>query len=353
MASHQFICFLAMISLMIINISANKACHPDDLKGLNDFKAGIHSDTSGRLSKWIGQDCCNWPGISCNSTTNRVVEIYLPGHYVSGDDESPNFVSSRMSGSISPSISLLTSLEVIDLNKLVGLTGQIPESIGVLKNLKELNLQTNQLSSTIPESVFTLTSLTTLNLENNHLTGEISENIGNLQALQKLFLSNNSFTGKIPVSITKLHSISTIHLEENQLVGEIQLPLSPAAQWPLIKTLALDNNALTGAIPDSIGYLTTLSSLSISNNQLTGPIPSSLGNIKQLQILKVNNNNLSVEMLPTTICGLTELSVLYVSQNKIHGPLPGCLSSFKYLLDVDVPFKRTATLPMGVHKQQQ
>ncbi|KAG5629715.1 hypothetical protein H5410_001432 [Solanum commersonii] len=322
MASHQFICFLAMISLMIINISANMACHPDDLKGLNDFKAGIHSDTSGRLSKWIGQDCCNWPGISCNSTTNRVVEIYLPGHYVSGEDESPNFVSSTMSGSISLSISLLTSLQVIDFNKLVGLTGQIPESIGVLKNLRELNLQTNQISSTIPESVFTLTSLTTLNLENNHLTGEISENIGNLQALQKLFLSNNSFTGKIPVSITKLHSISTIHLEINQLV----------------------------VIPDSIGYLTSLSSLSISNNQLTGPIPSCLGNIKQLQILKVNNNNFSVEMLPTSICGLTELSVLFVSQNKIHGPLPGCLSSFKYLLDVDIPFKRTVTLPMGVHK---
>lgn len=339
-----------MVSLMITNISASKACHPDDLKGLNEFKAGIHSDTSGRLSKWIGQDCCSWPGISCNSTTNRVVEIYLPGHYVDGDDESPKFVSSTMSGSISPSISLLTSLQVLDLNKLVGLTGQIPESIGLLKNLKDLNLETNQISGTIPKSVFTnLTSLTILNLANNHLTGGISENIGNLQALQKLFLSNNSLTGTIPASITKLHSIFYINIEKNQLVGEIQLPSSPA-QWPLIRNLALDNNRLTGVIPDSIGYLTTLTEISVSNNQLTGPIPSCLGNIKNLQILKVNNNNLSVDKLPTSICGLTTLSVLYVSQNKIHGPLPECLSSFKYLLNVDVPFKRTAVLPIGVHR---
>ncbi|MCE3216538.1 hypothetical protein HAX54_006797, partial [Datura stramonium] len=47
MASHQFIYFLVMVSLMITNTSASKTCHPDDLKGLNDFKAGIHSDTSG------------------------------------------------------------------------------------------------------------------------------------------------------------------------------------------------------------------------------------------------------------------------------------------------------------------
>ncbi|XP_059278354.1 probable leucine-rich repeat receptor-like protein kinase At1g35710 [Lycium ferocissimum] len=350
MASHHFIYFLVMVSLMVTNTSAHKACHPDDLKGLIDFKSCIHTDTSGRLSKWKGQDCCNWPGISCNSKTNRVVEINLPGYYLDGDDESPRSVSSTMSGTISASISLLTSLEVLDLNKLVGLTGQIPHSIGALKNLKQLTLETNQISGAIPESLCTnLTSLTILRLENNHLTGGIPESIGNLQALQKLSLSNNSLTGKIPFSITKLKSIISILLDQNQLVGEIQLPLVPG-QWPSIQHLSLANNRLTGVIPNSIGYLTTLTTFSVSNNQLTGSIPSSLGNLKELQILKVNNNSLSVE-LSSCICGLTELSVLHISHNKIQGPLPGCVSSFKYLLEkeVDVSFKRTAVLPTGWH----
>ncbi|PHU29797.1 hypothetical protein BC332_01890 [Capsicum chinense] len=349
MAPRYFICFLALISLMITNTSAHKACHPDDLKGLYGFKSCIHSDTSGRLSKWKGQDCCNWPGISCHNTTGRVKEIYLPGYYVDGDNESPKIVSSTMSGSISSSISLLTSLEVLNLNKLVGLTGPIPQSIEVLKNLKEIILHTNQLSGAIPECIFTnLTSLTTLNLGNNLLTGGISESIGNLQALKKLTLSNNSLTGTIPHSITKIRSIFGINLDKNQLVGGIQCPSSPG-QWPSINYLVLENNRLTGSIPNSVGYLTTLSTLSLSYNQLTGPIPSCLGNIKNLQTLKVNNNQLSID--PISFSRFTELSVLYISHNKIQGPLPACLSSFKYLTNVDVPFKRSASLSIGVHKQ--
>ncbi|KAF3659112.1 aspartic protease precursor [Capsicum annuum] len=351
MAPHHFICFLALVSLMITNTSAHKACHPDDLKGLYGFEAGIHSDTSRRLSKWKGQDCCNWPGISCHSTTGRVKEINLPGYYGDGDDESPKFVSSTMSGSISSSISLLTSLEILNLNKLVGLTGPIPQSIGVLKNLKEINLHTNKISGPIPECIFTnLTSLSILNLGNNLLTGGISESIGNLQALQRLTLSNNSLTGKIPHSITKIRSIFGINLDKNQLVGGIQCPSSPG-QWPSINFLVLENNRLTGSIPDSIGYLTTLSTLSLSYNQLTGPIPSGLGKIKKLQTLKVNNNQLSLgHQLSISFCGLTQLSVLYISQNKIQGPLPACLSSFKYLTNVDVSFKRSTPFP-GAHKQ--
>lgn len=99
-------------------------CTPKDLKGLTGFKAGIHFDTSGRLEKWVGLKCCEWEGISCNNATGRVAEIRLPG-FISASD----FVyQSEMKGWLSPSITLLSSLEVIDLGGLMNLAGTIPPS---------------------------------------------------------------------------------------------------------------------------------------------------------------------------------------------------------------------------------
>ncbi|KAL2519466.1 Leucine-rich repeat (LRR) family protein [Abeliophyllum distichum] len=82
-------------------------------RGLLSFKAAIRSDDSGRLEKWIGYGCCKWEGISCNNTTGRVTQINLPGFFTSSDD-SP--VQTSMNGHLSPSITLLSSLEVIDLS---------------------------------------------------------------------------------------------------------------------------------------------------------------------------------------------------------------------------------------------
>lgn len=43
-----------------------------------------------------------------------------------------------------------------------------------------------------------------------------------------------------------------------------------------MSVLSLDNNKLTGAIPDTIGELSRLSYLVLDNNQLTGILPESV-----------------------------------------------------------------------------
>jgi hypothetical protein len=78
----------------------------------------------------------------------------------------------------------ITELEIID-NELTSL----PESFGELKELKELDLSENQLTS-LPESFVNLTSLTKLNLSNNEFT-EIPTQLWALKELTDLNLSNN------------------------------------------------------------------------------------------------------------------------------------------------------------------
>ena len=59
----------------------------------------------------------------------------------------------------------------------VGLSGNIPESIGNLTNLEYLGLQFNAISGTIPEAVGELNSLWLLTLYDNEITGEIPNSI--------------------------------------------------------------------------------------------------------------------------------------------------------------------------------
>lgn len=47
----------------------------------------------------------------------------------------------------------------------------------------------------------------------------------------------------------------------------------------------LQNNNITGSIPQEIGRLSKLKTLDVSSNFFTGGIPSSLGHLKSLQYL--------------------------------------------------------------------
>ncbi|CAI7855085.1 unnamed protein product [Closterium sp. NIES-54] len=61
------------------------------------------------------------------------------------------------------------------------------------------------------------------------------------------------------------------------------LPISPGPHVPCHSNLS--HNQLSGAIPPSIGALTSLTSLDLSNNQLSGDIPPTISTLTSLRIL--------------------------------------------------------------------
>ncbi|XP_048235191.1 LRR receptor-like serine/threonine-protein kinase GSO1 isoform X2 [Ricinus communis] len=296
--------------------SAGKACNRNDLKGLISFKAGIHVDTSGRLAKWVGRSCCNWEGVTCDNTTGRVTAILLAG-FISTDDF---ILQSEMKGWLSPSITLLSFLEVIDLGGLINLAGTIPPAIGFrLPRLRKLYLYGNKLSGSVPHSI-----------------GQIPDRIGEMQALEKLDLSNNLLRGKIPISLTGLNAISELYLDTNCLEGAIPFP-SSSGQMSSLGFLKLNDNNLTGTIPANFGYLVSLQRVSLANNKLAGVIPSSLGNLSALTELYLNGNLLSGQ-IPKSISLLSRLILLSISHNFIQGPFPCEFSSLQNLQTLDLSF---------------
>jgi len=140
------------------------------------------------------------------------------------------------------------------------LEGNIPESIGELKNLTHLNLAFNSLTGLLPKDIVNLSNLKILKLEMNRIKGALPEAIGKLENLEEFTAFNNFLSGTIP-DLEKLES------------------------------LGLFENSLEGSIPSEIGGLSKLRELILANNRLGGAIPAEIGQLASLQILQIQNNN--------------------------------------------------------------
>ena len=261
----------------------------------------------------------------------------------------------QLTGNIPESIGNLTNLKTFNLED-NQLSGSIPESIGNLTNLTNLRLVSNQLNGNIPESIGNLTNLTWLNLGANYLTGEIPESIGNLTNLTYLGLHKNQLSGNIPESIGNLTNLTDLALYQNQLAGEI-----PATIGNLTNLTGLDLrvNQLYGSIPESIGNLTNLTDLSLCGNELTGEIPETIGNLTNLTKLELYENQLSGKIpesignltklkrlwlddmgftgeIPKSIGNLTNLTSLYLQNNNLTGEIPESIGNLTKLTDLQL-----------------
>ncbi|GER39368.1 receptor-like protein [Striga asiatica] len=165
--------------------------------------------------------------------------------------------SNKLSGEINPTICQLSSLQILDLSN-NSFSGVIPmcidnftamatkrglekyvygfailesASIGTkgsslqydtfLSLVSGIDLSGNNLSGNIPNEITSLVELKSLNLSGNHLTGTIPDNIGNLKQLESLDFSRNSLAGEIPSSFKYMSSLSYLNLSCNNLTGRI------------------------------------------------------------------------------------------------------------------------------------
>lgn len=109
------------------------ACAPD-VDALLAFLGGVGYPPDLAVA-WAGNNPCPWIGISCDSITKKVITINLPGRH--------------LSGTISPLVANLTSLQNLILND-NNLTGTIPSSLASLPSLRRVALQNNNLYAPLP-----------------------------------------------------------------------------------------------------------------------------------------------------------------------------------------------------------
>ena len=215
------------------------------------------------------------------------------------------------------SVDSLGRVTFIKLNE-NGLTGVLPQELGQLNSLANLNLQDNLVTGAIPPELKTLAALKHLNFGFNQLEGEIPTEIGDLTNLEYLHLGSNDLVGSIPTELGELAKLQELHLFWNELSGEIPLELTTLSK---IRRLDLNDNNLTGPIPPELGQLVSLEYVDFRKNQLIGTIPPELGNLHNLEALTLAVNRL-VGTIPRELGQLEKLRVLNLGFNELTGEIP-------------------------------
>eukprot|EP01123_Difflugia_compressa_P007160 TRINITY_DN1971_c0_g1_i1.p1 TRINITY_DN1971_c0_g1~~TRINITY_DN1971_c0_g1_i1.p1 ORF type:complete len:608 (+),score=94.72 TRINITY_DN1971_c0_g1_i1:53-1876(+) len=280
-----------------------------------------------KTTNWlIGDPCIDlWYGVVCDDL-HHVIRLY--------------FFDNKLNGTIPDSIGNLLFLKELDLST-NSLTGTIPPSIGNLVSLTSLVLYTNQLTGTIFDTIGDLTLLTLLDLSENLLSGTIPPSIGDLTLLQELWLNRNNLNGIIPDSIGQLTRLTLLWMDQNDLSGTIPTSITQLTSLNRLvlygnmlsgdisfvtslmnlTNLDIEDNNLSGTIPNDIGLLTNLKKIWIGNNNFSGTLPVSLGSLPQLIYLSAHGNALN-GTLPPELGQLTQLELLDLSRNLFEGDMP-------------------------------
>ncbi|KAH6835202.1 hypothetical protein C2S53_003426 [Perilla frutescens var. hirtella] len=104
---------------------------------------------------------------------------------------------------------------------LVATKGNILQYDTILSLVTNIDLSSNNLSGDIPNKLTSLVELRSLNLSINNMTGSIPGNIGDMKQLESLDLSRNSLSGQIPSSFSLISSLNRLNLSYNNLTGSI------------------------------------------------------------------------------------------------------------------------------------
>ncbi|KZV35082.1 putative LRR receptor-like serine/threonine-protein kinase-like [Dorcoceras hygrometricum] len=92
--------------------------------------------------------------------------------------------------------------------------------------------------------------------------------------LTSIHLSGKNLTGMIPLELTKLRDLVELWLDNNSLSGSIP----DFSGCPNLKKIHLENNQLTGELPSSLEELPNLKELYVQDNMLSGRVPPGLLN---------------------------------------------------------------------------
>ncbi|KAH7571175.1 hypothetical protein JRO89_XS05G0263900 [Xanthoceras sorbifolium] len=282
-----------------------------------------------KLKNWKEDtDCCSWDGVTCDMDTGHVTGLDLNCEGLNGTIPSNTTLSllpylqvlilsynPRVIGAF-PEFNSSNPLEVLDVS-FTGFSGRLPNSIGNLKSMTELNLQGCNFIGSIPASLGNLTKLTDLIISLNNFSSCIPPSLSNLQSVTRLDLRGNRFVGTIPENFVNLTQLSSLDLSDNQLSGPIPSSLSGLSN---LESFYLFNNSLNGTIPSSISELVKLSSISVSSNYLSGE-PYMFAKLTNLKNLDLSSNNLSGNLEPYLFAKLTNLKNLDLSSNNFNGNL--------------------------------
>ncbi|XP_050286248.1 receptor-like protein EIX2 [Quercus robur] len=246
--NHTVFVFL-LLSLGIFKLGScsenNVKCIQSEREALVSFKAGVNDTPAGKLSSWVGEDCCQWKGVECDNKSGHVTKLNLSnpaGRHRHFDYYDAISRSSPVCENLACSAGL-PSRNSYDrrYSKYARLLGDVNSSFS-----RDVNAS---LSGEITPYLSNLSSLTHLDLEGNYnLSTKNLDWVSSLSSLEYLYM------GGVKINHTKadwLHAINML---------------------PSLRELSLYSCELK-YLPSSLTFLhlTSLRALDLSYTNLTPP----------------------------------------------------------------------------------
>ncbi|KAI3728287.1 hypothetical protein L6452_16921 [Arctium lappa] len=319
----------------VLVISQNLTCNSDDLTGLKGFMDQLESPIDGwptnSSSLSSSSRCCNLVGITCNSSSGRIVRLQLQ--------------NKRLTGTFSDLISNLDQLRTLNLSHNL-LKGPLPISLFHLPNLEVVDLSTNEFDGVLPVTI-NLPALQVFDISDNAFTGSIPAGVcvnstrirllifslnyfdgiippqfGNCHLLEHLSVASNFLSGQIPEFLFRLPKLQELSLQDNMFISITGIGNSSSR----LVRLDVSSNRLSGNVPDFFHSFPDLTYFSAHSNNLSGEIPPSLLNSQAISSLNLRNNSLygSINCNCSIMVNLTSLDL---GSNNFSGMIPANLAS--------------------------
>ncbi|XP_071692585.1 phytosulfokine receptor 1-like [Rutidosis leptorrhynchoides] len=307
---------LLSLHSQILVISQNVTCNSNDLKGLKGFMDKLQSPIGGWWpTNSSSFNCCNWVGITCDSSSGRIVSLKLPNQ--------------RLTGHFADLISSLVQLKTLNLSHNF-LKGPIPTSFFHLANLEIVDLSGNEFDDVLPVTI-NLPALQVLDLSDNNLRGPLPVDLcTKTNRLRVVSFAVNYFTGIIPVNFGNCSFLERLSSAGNYHSGVIPDFL---LRLPRLRELELQDNEFT-AITGISDFFSQLVHLDLSINLISGDIPDFFNNFPNLTYFLAHSNNLS-GTIPANLASCNKLKALNLAKNNLNGQVPESfknLESLSYLL---------------------
>ncbi|QCE11876.1 LRR receptor-like serine/threonine-protein kinase FLS2 [Vigna unguiculata] len=353
---------LILLIFVLVEVIWCEGCWKEEREAL----LGLNARFGFPLSwQWEGTNCCEWEGVECNSSTERVAKLdlqrlwsvaFFPSDWhlnyadlaVFKDLKSLNL--SRSSGIFDCADSEgWENLEVLDLSDSnIDNVTDILVCLNGLPSLKSLYLSYNSFHATF-NAFETLSSkllrLEVLDISQNSLTNDILPSLGGFTSMKELYLSDTGLDSDSHIQglCSMLKNLEVLDLSYNNFSdSDIASALSGLSS---LKSLNLGYTQLTPRSILNISKIRSLEILDIEGNQLNESILRRLANDgftwpTNLQVLKLSSNSFTNEFL-SSLTGLQHLKFLDLNYNQLNGSLDiSGLSALTSLENLDISNNR-------------
>ncbi|KAJ6778523.1 hypothetical protein OIU74_002334 [Salix koriyanagi] len=297
-------CFDGLVSLQFLaldsnNFNASKGwSFPEGLQNSAQLTSlsCMFCNLAGPLPVFLG----SLPSLQSLKLSGNNLSGEIPVSFKGGMSLQNLWLNDQNGGGLSGTIDVVTTMDSVNVLWLHGnqFTGTIPESIGNLTVLRDLNLNSNQLVGFVPDSLAKM-SLQHLDLNNNQLMGPIPK----FKATEVSYTSN-AFCQSTPGVPCAPEVMALL-----EFLGSLNYPSRLVSSWTgnnpclwlglacdpdnKVNSIALPNHNLSGTLSPSVAKLGSLFQVKLAGNNIIGPIPDNWTSLTSLKTLDLSANNIS------------------------------------------------------------